>query len=156
MNDSSPSPVSHLHDAIAELAQRIQHLETALTSGAATATDSATTFALRESHVRRVIAARRIRNRHLGQDLAADPAWDMLLEAMAAELAGNRIRESDLCRATTVPDSTALRWIRKLESDGWVRLHASLDETRWIEMTFEGSVRLRRLFEALGSALLLA
>jgi len=156
MNESSQNPLSQLRGAITELEQRLQRLERALTSEASVVTESRRTLSIPESHVRRVITARRIRNQHLGPDLVADPAWDLLLETLAAELGGNRISVSDLCRATTAPASTALRWIKKLETDGWVELHPSPDETSWIEMTSDGSNRLRRLFDMLGSALLLA
>jgi len=156
MNHLTSWALSHLRDAIAELEQRVQRLETALKSETGEVMKSAGVFRIQESHVRRVITARRIRNQHLGLDLVTDPAWDLLLEALAAELGNNRIQVPDLCRATTVPGSTALRWIKKLEADGWVQLQPSSDETCWVEMTPDGSSRLCRLFDALGAALILA
>jgi hypothetical protein len=108
-----------------------------------------------EDKVRRVLAARRIRERQLGEDLFADPAWDLLLEAFAADVGQKNITVSELCLATNVPEPVAIRWVRKLEQDGWFNRPQSSDERPWIELTPEGSVRLRRYFEVVGTALLL-
>jgi len=111
-------------------------------------------FLVDENKVRRVLAARRIRERQLGQDLFADPAWDLLLEAFAAELGQKRTSISQLCLATNVPQSVAIRWIDKLEHDGWLNRPQACDEQQ-IELTTEGSVKLRRYFEVVGPAPLL-
>ena len=111
-------------------------------------------FLVDEDKVRRVLAARRIRERQLGQDLFADPAWDLLLEALAAELGQKSLSVSQLCLATNVPQSIAIRWIDKLEQDGWFNRPQACDEQQ-IELTSEGSVKLRRYFEAVGPAALL-
>lgn len=111
-------------------------------------------FPVDEDKVRRVLAARRIRVRQLGQDLFADPAWDLLLEAFAAELGQKRTSISQLCLATNVPQPVAMRWIDKLAQDGWFNRPQASDE-RQIELTPEGSVKLRRYFEAVGPAALL-
>lgn len=50
---------------------------------------------LTASAVRAIIRARRIRDRYFHAELFADPAWDMLLDLMAARLDGQRGR----CRA---------------------------------------------------------
>lgn len=150
------NPLSQFRGEIVELEERLRALEVALASLSATARQSTGSFSIRESQVRRIIAARRIRDRHLGADLVSDPAWDILLEALAAELGDHRIRVSDLCRATNVPDSTTLRWIKKLELDGWVQLHASSQGSELLELTPTGSSKLRALFEALGPSLVLA
>jgi len=105
-----------------------------------------------EHKVRRVLAARRIRERQLGEDLFADPAWDLLLEAFASDLGQKRTTVSELCQATNVPQSVAIRWIKKLEQDEW--LIRSQDEQE-LELTPQGAARLRRYFEVVGSALLL-
>lgn len=156
MSYSTPRPLSYLIDAISELERRIQRLEAALQCEGRIVTECARVSPIEENQVRRVITARRIRNQHLGSDLVADPAWDLLLGAFAAELGGDRIEVPDLCRTTTVPPSTALRWIKKLEADGWVQLQPSSDETCWIEMTPDGLTRLSQLFDAVGAALVLA
>jgi DNA-binding transcriptional ArsR family regulator len=48
----------------------------------------------------------------------ADPAWDMLLDLMAARLEGRQVAVSSLCIAAAVPPTTALRWIKTLTETG--------------------------------------
>lgn len=83
------------------------------------------------AQVRAVIRARRLRARFLPADWFADPAWDMLLDLAAAELAGVRQSVSALCVAADVPPTTALRWIKRLCDDGHlVRAGDPLDRRR--------------------------
>lgn len=105
---------------------------------------------LTEDDVRKLVRARRLRVQQLGADLFSDPAWDILLEAFACDLAQKRISVSGLCSASSVPATTALRWIEKLEEDGWLRRDPDrLDRRRcWLELTPIGSERLRHYFEA--------
>lgn len=69
---------------------------------------------------RRVLRARRLRERLLRADLFADPAWDMLLDLFVAEADGREVCVSSLCIAAAVPATTALRWIDTLESRGLI------------------------------------
>jgi len=64
--------------------------------------------------IRQFIRARRMRDQFLPADLFADPAWDMILDLLAARLAGQHVSVSSLCIAAAVPPTTALRWIRQL------------------------------------------
>ncbi|CAN5379873.1 hypothetical protein BH10PSE12_BH10PSE12_34660 [soil metagenome] len=73
---------------------------------------------LQAGHVRDMLRARRLRDQFLPGDLFADPAWDMMLDLMAARLAGERVSVSSLCIAAAVPPTTALRWIRILTERG--------------------------------------
>jgi Winged helix DNA-binding domain len=68
--------------------------------------------------VRAVIRLRRIRDRYFRSDLFADPAWDMLLDLMAARLERMRVAVSSLCIAAAVPPTTALRWIKTMCDHG--------------------------------------
>ena len=109
------------------------------------------TFHTEVDHVLRVLAARRIRVQQLGADLVSDPAWDLLLQAFAADLAQATISASDLCRGTPVPETTTMRWVKKLEEDGWFqRSDAQNGESEEIRLSPEGSMRLRHYFEAVG------
>lgn len=98
--------------------------------------------------IRQVIKARRARELMLGPDLFADPAWDMLLEAYAADLAQARVSVTALCHCAAVPATTALRWLQKLEKDGWLaREKDPLDGRRaWIELTPCGWARMSQYF----------
>ncbi|WP_156679441.1 MarR family transcriptional regulator [Sphingomonas profundi] len=68
--------------------------------------------------VRAMIRARRLRELYFPADLFADPAWDMLLDLMAARLERRQVAVSSLCIAAAVPPTTALRWIKLLTDQG--------------------------------------
>jgi DNA-binding MarR family transcriptional regulator len=68
--------------------------------------------------VRAIIRLRRMRDRYFRSDLFADPAWDMLLDLMAARLEQIQVAVSSLCIAAAVPPTTALRWIKTLSENG--------------------------------------
>ena len=59
-----------------------------------------------------------MRENYFPASLFADPAWDMLLDLMAARLEGTPVAVSSLCIASAVPATTALRWIRTLTDRG--------------------------------------
>jgi DNA-binding MarR family transcriptional regulator len=98
-----------------------------------------------ERIILRIVAARRARERIVGSDLFADPAWDLLLELYAASLAQRRVSVSDLSVASSVPATTSLRWLDKLESVGLIdRIDDPLDSRRvWVEMSAEGRTKMR-------------
>src|SRR3546814_15893799 len=70
------------------------------------------------ARVRALIRARRMRDQFFRSELFADPAWDMLLDLMAARLEHKRVSVSSLCIAAAVPVTTALRWIKSLTDEG--------------------------------------
>lgn len=80
--------------------------------------------------VRRLIHLRRDRDRWFPAEIFADPAWDMLLDLIAARLEGNRVPVSSLCIAAAVPTSTALRWVRSLQEAGLFIRHVDPDDAR--------------------------
>ena len=82
--------------------------------------------------VRDLLRARRIRADFLPGDLFADPAWDMLLDLLAARLEQERVSVSSLCIAAAVPPTTALRWIRTLTDKGLVERQADPQDGRRI------------------------
>lgn len=67
--------------------------------------------------VRGLISARRLRDQHFDAELFADPAWDMLLDLLAAQLEGIQVAVSSLCIAANVPPTTALRWIKTMTEE---------------------------------------
>src|SRR5690606_19580722 len=81
--------------------------------------------------------ARRMRDQYLPADLFADPAWDMMLDLLAARLAGQHVSVSSLCIAAAVPPTTALRWIRQLTDRAiFARIDDPTDGRRvFIELT---------------------
>ena len=104
--------------------------------------------------VRNVIRARRLRARFFSEELFADPAWDMLLDLLQAEIAQLRVPVSSLCIAAAVPATTALRWLKTLVSQGlFVRRADPHDGRRvFVELAPDTSQALRRYFAELGPA----
>jgi hypothetical protein len=98
--------------------------------------------------IRGIQSARRRREKVFGDDLFADPAWDILLELFAVQLEGGRAAVSDLCNAAAVPYTTALRSIRELErADLIVRTHDHQDRRRiWVDLSRTGNDAMRRFF----------
>jgi hypothetical protein len=106
--------------------------------------------ALEAAHVRAVIRARRMRDHFFRSELFADPAWDMLLDLMAARLEKQRVAVSSLCIAAAVPPTTALRWIKTLCDQGvFVRVADPEDGRRvFIELSESSAAAMENYFEA--------
>jgi hypothetical protein len=75
---------------------------------------SANNPAIDAGEVRAMLRLRRLRGSYFSPDLFADPAWDMLLDLIAAQLEGEKVAVSSLCIAAAVPATTALRWIKTM------------------------------------------
>ena len=106
--------------------------------------------ALNATQVRDLLRARRMREEFLPGDLFADPAWDMLLDLLAARLEQERVSVSSLCIASAVPPTTALRWIRTLTDKGIVQRQADPHDGRrvFIALADETVEALTRWFTA--------
>jgi hypothetical protein len=104
--------------------------------------------------VRGIIRARRLRARYFPEELFADPAWDMLLDLLQAEIAHLRVPVSSLCIAAAVPATTALRWLKAMVGQGiFVRRADPHDGRRvFVELAPEASQSLRRFFAEIGNA----
>jgi hypothetical protein len=102
--------------------------------------------------VRLVIRARRLRARYFPEEMFADPAWDMLLDLLQAEIAQLRVPVSSLCIAAAVPATTALRWLKTMVSQGlFVRRADPHDGRRvFVELAPAASQALRRYFGEVG------
>lgn len=102
--------------------------------------------------VRNIIRARRLRARYFSEELFADPAWDMLLDLLQAEIAQLRVPVSSLCIAAAVPATTALRWLKTLVGQGlFVRRPDPHDGRRvYVELAPDTSYALRRYFAEVG------
>ncbi len=104
--------------------------------------------------VRSVIRARRLRSRYFAEHLFADPAWDMLLDLLQAEIAQLRVPVSSLCIAAAVPATTALRWLKTMVQEGLFIRRADPHDGRrvFVELAPETSAALRRYFAEVGKA----
>lgn len=99
--------------------------------------------------VRNLIRLRRLRDQFFPRDLFADPAWDMLLDLMAARLDQSRVAVSSLCIAAAVPATTALRWIRTLTEHGLFVRRADPEDGRriFIELSDSAGEALAAYFQ---------
>ncbi|WP_155276405.1 MarR family transcriptional regulator [Sphingobium yanoikuyae] len=74
--------------------------------------------------------ARRRREKLLGVDIFGEPAWDILLDMYANVLKGKRASTSSLCLASMVPNTTALRYLDRLEEAGFIERKPSRRDAR--------------------------
>ena len=107
---------------------------------------------------RGIIRARTQRAKFLPPSLFAEPAWDILLELYSAEIAQRRMTVTQACEAAKVPATTALRWIRTLESSHLIRRHADpLDGRRsFVALTEKGVEAMENFFQSIKDAVLAA
>lgn len=80
-------------------------------------------------------AARRRRDRIFSTDLFADPAWDMLLDLYVQRHLTRPVSIHSLCIAAAVPQTTALRWIGKLDRTGLIVRRRCPYDNRVIHVT---------------------
>jgi DNA-binding MarR family transcriptional regulator len=83
---------------------------------------------------------RRQRDALLGTDYACEAGWDILLDLRAAEGQRRKVSVSSACAASSVPPTTALRWIGHLVRDGLVwRTPDPVDRRRFfLGLTVQG------------------
>jgi DNA-binding MarR family transcriptional regulator len=103
----------------------------------------------RRRAVRLILGVREIRNRNLGGALFSDPAWSILLDAYASDLDGRRISVSDVCIASGVPSTTALRWLKALEDQGLMKRENDARDRRraFVTLTPKSQTVLERLID---------
>lgn len=102
-------------------------------------------------NIRELIKLRRMRDRMLGENLFADPGWDILLDLFAAREEGQPVSVSSLCIAAAVPPTTALRWITNMTEAGYlVRRQDPHDARRvYIELSDAMAGKLKDYFETI-------
>lgn len=107
--------------------------------------------------VRGVIRARRLRSRYFPEDMFADPAWDMLLDLLQAEISKLRVPVSSLCIAAAVPATTALRWLKTMVQEGLFLRNADPHDGRrvFVELAPATSQALRRYFADVGQVVVI-
>jgi DNA-binding MarR family transcriptional regulator len=100
------------------------------------------------------LRARRLRSHFFGDDIFADPAWDMMLHLFYSELRQQRVQISNLCAAANVPATTALRWLKSMNDKGlFVREDDPLDRRRsYVKLAPQTSRALRFYFAELAKS----
>jgi DNA-binding MarR family transcriptional regulator len=153
--DKNAARLRQLSEEVNRIASTLARLSTGPTAAAEPQPQAAPSNdvpAVSAETVRTVIRARRLRGRYFQEDLFADPAWDMLLDLLQAEIAQLRVPVSSLCIAAAVPATTALRWLKTLVDQGlFVRRSDPHDGRRvFVELAPEASQALRRYFAEVG------
>ena len=153
-SDQSAERLRQLSDEVSRIASTLARLSTGPTAEPRHFVPQAQVDAppVSADTVRAVIRARRLRSRFFTEDLFADPAWDMLLDLLQAEIAQLRVPVSSLCIAAAVPATTALRWLKTMTDKGlFVRRADPHDGRRvFVELAPDASVALRRYFAEVG------
>ena len=92
-----------------------------------------------------IYAARVQRASRFGTTLFGEPAWDMLLDLFINCAKGLRLGTTSLCLGSGAPQSTALRYIERLEADGLLRRYQPVDDRRLncVELTPRGKKLMR-------------
>lgn len=152
--DNSAVRLRQLSDEVSRIAATLARLSTGVPPPAEEAIHAPAEDApaISAETVRAVIRARRLRANHLPADLFADPAWDMLLDLLQAEIVQHRVPVSSLCIAAAVPATTALRWIKNMTDSGILKRRDDPHDGRrvFIELSKPTSVALRHYFAEVG------
>jgi DNA-binding MarR family transcriptional regulator len=87
---------------------------------------------------------RRRRGKFLAPELFAEPGWEMLLALYSTEAAGLRMSVSNLCRMSEGPQTTAVRWIERLEALRMISRVKSMHDGRvfFVELTPDARARI--------------
>lgn len=154
-SDRSSERLRQLSDEVSRIASILARLSTGPGEHrpAGTPISSGETLQISADVVRTVIRARRLRTRYFEADLFADPAWDMLLDLLQAEIAQLRVPVSILCIAAAVPATTALRWLKTMTDQGLFKRRADPHDGRrvFVELSPEASAAMRRYFADVGA-----
>jgi len=155
--------LQHLADEVGRIAKTLASLSDmpALSGGPSQLSDAVLGYKFKtDSHededisaseIRSIIKLRRLRDRHFDPELFADPAWDMMLDLMAARAEHTRVSVSSLCIAAAVPATTALRWINTLTDQGvFIRVADPTDGRRvFIELSDKAAANIAKYFAAM-------
>jgi DNA-binding response OmpR family regulator len=126
-----------------DVVQRIEKL-LATSEGVAATTGQASAGAVADAataaHARWLRQERRYRlarERVMGSTFCDEPGWNMLMELMHARLSGQQVPVSALCAASGVPQTSALRRLSQLMSDGYVVKERDPNDARriWVALT---------------------
>jgi DNA-binding MarR family transcriptional regulator len=96
---------------------------------------------------RKFYQLRRRRSAYFDPMLFAEPAWDMLLDLYVAEREGRPMAVLSACIGAAAPQTTALRWMRILETQGLIRKEVDKRDARriYVRLTEDGIARMRAL-----------
>ena len=92
-------------------------------------------------NVRRARGLRDLRREMLGAECFSGPAWDILLHLFESYVLQRRDTIGNVCDGASLPATTAIRWIYRLEESGMISLsNDHLDNRRRFVELSRGSV----------------
>lgn len=99
----------------------------------------------------RLLAHRLEREQHFPEDLFGEPAWEMLLDLFCQYERQTWISCKSLAVASRAPETTALRYIDKLEAAGLISRKKDLKDKRvtLVGLSEEGAARVTQFLENL-------
>ena len=126
-----------LQTQIDELRVRIARLEQGKPSASSELSHS--------KFVHELVRARRDRWVVIAPELLGEPGWDILLELYAAELDRHQVLVSKVGKASGTAETTALRWLERLEAEGWLTRVPDPKRGRrvFVMLTGRGSAAMR-------------
>ena len=151
--DKNAARLRQLRDEVSRIAATLARLSTGPAASPRPAEPVGDAPDVSAETVRAIIRARRLRGRYFPAELFADPAWDMLLDLLQAEISKLRVPVSSLCIAAAVPATTALRWLKSMVQEGiFIRREDPHDGRRvFVELAPATSQALRRYFAEVGA-----
>jgi len=143
--------LAQLSEELRRIAFLLVHLSAETTSEGSRAASDAYGAELSTDLLSAIIRARQMRSRYIANDLFAEPAWDMMLELLEAEITQRRVTVSKLCNAAEVPSTTALRWLDAIVDKGIAIRRPDRFDSRlvYVELCDGASAALRRYFAEL-------
>lgn len=87
--------------------------------------------------------------------LFGEPGWDILLDLYIAEQRRSEIQVSSVCLDASVPSTTILRWIARLEREGLIyRVSDNSDaRRRYVRLTDNGREMMQSVFSAIDKSM---
>jgi DNA-binding MarR family transcriptional regulator len=91
---------------------------------------------------------RRIRNAQFPRGYFSDVAWDILLDVDRAESDGLECAVTDIAVEAKIPLATILRYLKKLESDGFIKRSPDIKDRRrvLVSLSDHGRTSLKGIF----------
>lgn len=96
------------------------------------------------------ISLTEVRTDAVGQNLSTDAVWNILLDLFVQRCRKRRVSVGDLCIASGVPESTALRWIKLLQERGLIQRTPDTDDARraYLSLTRTGLTKMEDALDA--------
>jgi hypothetical protein len=146
--DMNADRLLQLSDEVSRIAGALAHLSLDMAAPEGGPAQEATLYLDEVSTdvIHWLIKARRARTRYVSTELFGDPAWDILLDLLRAELTQQRVSVSSVCIASGAPQTTALRYLKTMVDRGMIVRRADQHDGRrvFIELSPEVSSGLRR------------